>query len=113
MGGGGGGSGGGVSGGAWAVDDSGRTSWWGSRRLWNTSNCWQAASGRETSQRAFIACASAAPLPGAAWNVTTSRTAMAFSSRGRICIDQYHDPPAAASSAPRDGEEAHRASSCG
>jgi hypothetical protein len=35
---------------------------------------------RETSQRAFIACASSAPLPGAAWNVTTSRTAMAFPS---------------------------------
>jgi hypothetical protein len=32
----------------------------------------------ETSQRAFIACASSAPLPDAAWNVTTSRTAMAF-----------------------------------
>jgi hypothetical protein len=28
-----------------------------------------------------------------------------------ICIDQYHDLPAAASSAPRNGEEAHRTSS--
>jgi NAD(P)-dependent dehydrogenase (short-subunit alcohol dehydrogenase family) len=33
---------------------------------------------REISQRAFIACVSSAPLPGVAWNVTTSRTAMAY-----------------------------------
>ena len=32
---------------------------------------------RDLAARAFIACASSAPLPGAAWNVTTSRTAMA------------------------------------
>ena len=36
-----------------------------------------------------------------------------LSSRTPICIDQYHDLPAAASSAPRNGEEAHRASSSG
>jgi hypothetical protein len=27
-----------------------------------------------------------------------------LSSRARICINQYHDPPAAASSAPPDGQ---------
>src|SRR5260370_12784900 len=50
----------------------------GSETLWNTSNCSQPASCRETSQRAFIACTSSSPLPDAAWNVTTRRTAMAF-----------------------------------
>src|SRR4029077_7087866 len=63
---------------AWSFHNSSRTSLSGSETLWNTSNCSQPASCRETSQRAFIACASSAPLPDAAWNVTTSRTAMAF-----------------------------------
>jgi hypothetical protein len=63
--------------------NSSRTSFSESKTLWNTSNCSQPASCRETSQRAFIACASSAPLPGAAWNVTTSRTAMASPQAGR------------------------------
>jgi hypothetical protein len=67
----------------------------GSRALWNTSNCSQPASCREISQRAFIACASSVPLPGTAWNVTTSRTAMAFPPVPQSCLNQYHDPPAA------------------
>jgi hypothetical protein len=72
----------------------------GSKTLWNTSNCSQPASCREISQRAFIACASSAPLPGAARNVTTSRTAMAFPP-AQSASTSIMDPPAAASSAPR------------
>ena len=37
------------------------------------------------------------PLPEAAWNVTTSRTAMAFPPVPEALINQYHDPPAVVS----------------
>jgi hypothetical protein len=54
------------------------TACWDRRRSGTPRTVRKPASCRETSQRAFIACASSAPLPGVAWNVTTSRTAMAF-----------------------------------
>jgi hypothetical protein len=50
---------------------------------------------REISQRAFIACVSSAPLPGVAWNVTEPPWPLLPCP---ICINQYRDPPAAASS---------------
>src|SRR5438045_1323261 len=69
---------------AWSANASGlshnssRANLSGFSMLWNSSNCWQPRSVRDSSQRGLKARANSAPLPGAALIETTRRTAISI-----------------------------------